>query len=72
MSPRLRFTQRAPSLEDINDVGKNWPVRYEAIAMWALVEASGKRQITGIHLRDLFQMQYCNQFHGILVLSQEN
>lgn len=45
---------------------QDWPVRYEPIAMWAIVEVAGKRQITGIHLQDLFQMQYSNQFMRII------
>ena len=47
-------------------ISQEWPVRYEPLAMWAIVEAHGKRQITGIHLQDLLQMQYCNQYVTML------
>lgn len=60
------YSTRPYDAYEKNQLSQPWPVRYEPIAMWALVEAYGKQQITGIHLKDLFQMQYSNQFTRIL------
>lgn len=66
------YSTRSGNAWEIDGPEQSYPVRFEAIAMWALVEVNGWQQITGVHLRDLLGMQYCGQASNLLGYSESS